>query len=47
MSVVNAHALGLLHSLHMGQVIDNADPDTRGRIKLRLLANALKYGPVS
>ena len=42
MSIVNPHALGLLQSLHMGQVVDNADPDTRGRIKLRLLANSLE-----
>lgn len=42
MSLINAHALGLLHSLHLGQVLDNADPDTRGRIKLRMLANAME-----
>ncbi|HWV14432.1 MAG TPA: phage baseplate assembly protein V [Cellvibrio sp.] len=42
MSLVNAHALGLLHSLHMGQVLDNVDPDNRGRIKVRLLANAME-----
>ncbi len=42
MSLVNPHTLGLLHSLHMGQVVDNDDPDSRGRIKLRLLANAVE-----
>ncbi len=42
MSLVNSHALGLLHNLHMGQVLDNADPDSRGRIKVRLLANAIE-----
>ena len=42
MSLINTHALGLLHSLHMGLVLDNADPDSRGRIKLRLLANAVE-----
>jgi len=42
MSLVNPHALGLMHSLHMGQVTDNADPDHRGRIKIRLQANELE-----
>lgn len=42
MSVVNPHALGLLHSLHMGKVRDNADPDGRGRIKVLLHANELE-----
>ncbi len=42
MSLVNPHALGLLHSLHMGQVTSNTDPDTRGRIKLRLLASGME-----
>ena len=42
MSLLNPHALGLLHSLHMGQVRDNADPDGRGRIKVLLHANNLE-----
>ncbi|MCE3253876.1 MAG: hypothetical protein K0Q67_2896 [Cellvibrio sp.] len=42
MSLVNPHALGGLHSLHMGQVMDNADPDHRGRIKVLLHANQLE-----
>ncbi len=32
------HALGALRDIHLGQVIDNEDPDTRGRIKVRLQA---------
>ena len=42
MSSINTHALGLFHCLHLGQVIDNEDPDTRGRIKVLLLANQLE-----
>ena len=42
MSLLNPHGLGLLHSLHMGQVRDNADPDGRGRIKVLLHANNLE-----
>ncbi|MAR90931.1 MAG: phage baseplate assembly protein V [Pseudomonadota bacterium] len=33
---MNAHTLGHLHSLQLAQVTDNADPDQRGRVKLRL-----------
>ena len=36
------HALGLMHSLHMARVIDNADPDGRGRIKVMMLATELE-----
>lgn len=39
---MNAHALGLYQSLHLGQVVDNNDPDSRGRIKVLLLANELE-----
>lgn len=42
MSLVNPHLLGAMHSLHMGQVIDNSDPDQRGRIKVLLHANQLE-----
>lgn len=42
MSLVNAHALGMLHSLHVAQVMDNSDPDHRGRIKVLLHANQLE-----
>lgn len=42
MSLVNPHALGVLHNLHIGQVMDNADPDHRGRIKVLLHANQLE-----
>jgi uncharacterized protein involved in type VI secretion and phage assembly len=33
---MNQHALGNLHSLQLGQVTENVDPDNRGRIKVRL-----------
>lgn len=36
------HALGLLHSLHLGQVVDNRDPQQRGRIKVLLQANEME-----
>ncbi len=35
---MNNHALGSLQSLQLGEVTDNQDPDSRGRIKVRLLA---------
>lgn len=33
---MNNHALGQLHSMQLAQVTDNADPDNRGRVKIRL-----------
>ncbi len=39
---MNTHALGNLQSLQLAQVIDNADPDNRGRIKVRLQASPLE-----
>jgi uncharacterized protein involved in type VI secretion and phage assembly len=42
MSLINPHALGGMQSLHIGQVMDNADPDHRGRIKVLLHANQLE-----
>lgn len=39
---MNHHGLGNLQSVHLGTVIDNADPDGRGQIKLKLLANELE-----
>lgn len=33
---MNSHALGHLHSMQLAQVTDNADPDNRGRVKIRL-----------
>ncbi len=36
------HALGLLHSLHMAKVVDNVDPDSRGRIKVMIVATELE-----
>jgi uncharacterized protein involved in type VI secretion and phage assembly len=42
MSLINPHLLGGMQSLHVGQVMDNADPDHRGRIKVLLHANQLE-----
>lgn len=42
MSLVNSHLLGAMNSLHVGQVMDNSDPDQRGRIKVLLHANQLE-----
>jgi uncharacterized protein involved in type VI secretion and phage assembly len=39
---MNVHALGLYHALHLGQVRDNADPDSRGRIRVMLAATQLE-----
>lgn len=39
---MNSHGLGGLHSLQLAQVTDNADPDNRGRIKVRLLATLME-----
>ena len=42
MSLINSHLLGGTQSLHIGQVMDNADPEHRGRIKVLLHANQLE-----
>jgi len=39
---MNSHGLGGLHSLQLAQVTDNADPDNRGRIKVRLLSTLME-----
>lgn len=39
---MNAHAASNLNSLQLGQVTDNADPDNRGRIKVRLIATPME-----
>ncbi|WP_068636658.1 phage baseplate assembly protein V [Thauera butanivorans] len=36
------HSPGSLHELHLGVVLDNADPEQRGRVKLRLPASGLE-----
>lgn len=36
------HSLGPLHELHLATVSDNADPDSRGRIKVKLSATGLE-----
>ena len=39
---MNHHALGQLQSLQLAQVIDNVDPDGRGRIKVRLQSTPME-----
>lgn len=39
---MNNHALGSLQSLQLGEVTDNNDPDSRGRVKVRLLAASME-----
>lgn len=39
---MNNHTLGNLYSLQLGQVTDNNDPDSRGRVKVRLLATLME-----
>ncbi len=39
---MTGHTLGTLNELHLGTVIDNDDPDSRGRIKVRLHATGLE-----
>ncbi len=41
------HSLGALHDLHLAQVVDNDDPETRGRIRVRLHSTGLElWAPV-
>ena len=39
---MDTHSLGTLHELHLASVTDNADPSSRGRIKLRLATTGLE-----
>lgn len=39
---MNGHSLGSLNELHLGTVLDNADPESRGRIQVRLHATGLE-----
>ncbi len=39
---MSGHSLGSLRDLHLGQVLDNADPESRGRIQVRLHATGLE-----
>jgi uncharacterized protein involved in type VI secretion and phage assembly len=44
---MNLHAPGALDSLQLGRVTDNADPDNRGRVKVRLFATPMEiWAPV-
>jgi len=38
MSAAGSHAPGELNALHLARVVDNADPDGRGRVQVMLLA---------
>lgn len=42
MAAVNVHAPGLFNSLQLARVTDNADPEERGRIKVRLIATPME-----
>lgn len=42
MDAISPHAIGTLHSLQLGSVSDNADPDGRGRVKVRLHATEME-----
>ena len=42
MTAMNSHAMGLMHSLGLARVVDNVDPDSRGRIKILLLATQME-----
>jgi len=39
---MNHHSLGQLQSLQLAQVVDNVDPDGRGRIKVRLQSTPME-----
>jgi len=39
---MNHHSLGQLQSLQLAQVVDNVDPDSRGRIKVRLQSTPME-----
>ncbi len=39
---MNNHSLGQLQSLQLAQVVDNVDPDGRGRIKVRLQSTPME-----
>ena len=38
MTNLTTHGLGAMHAMHLAQVVDNADPDSRGRIKIKMVA---------
>ena len=42
MTAMNLHSLGAYNSLHVGRVVDNVDPDSRGRVLVELVANELE-----
>ena len=39
---MNGHSLGSLNELHLGTVLNNADPESRGRIQVKLHATGLE-----
>lgn len=42
MSTMTPHGLGSMHAVHLAQVVDNADPESRGRIKIRMVATEVE-----
>ncbi len=42
MNAMTNHALGIYHSLQLAQVIDNADPDGRGRVQIQLASASVQ-----
>ena len=41
---MNTHSAGQLQALQIAQVIDNQDPDRRGRVKVRMQASWSSIG---
>ncbi len=39
---MNSHTLGQLQTMHLGLVIDNDDPEARGRVKVRLQSSSME-----
>lgn len=42
MSLGTSHSLGSMNAVHLAKVVKNADPESRGRIKVRMLATELE-----
>lgn len=42
MSLATVHSLGQMQAMHMAEVVDNSDPESRGRIKVRMLATNIE-----
>lgn len=42
MSLATPHTPGSMQAMHLAQVVDNADPESRGRIKVHMLATEVE-----